>query len=102
LANFNLLPQDRALARQVVASRIRQEEQQAEMGALGSLIGTRHNAPVSIAAIISFLFVILIGAALFVPLSGDISRLELIKTFGGFLFTALGFLFGSLSGGGRS
>ena len=69
------------------------------MGKMGTLFGSRENAPTYIAGIVALFFAVVLALLLFVPLGEGITRLSALQLFGGFFLAALGYLFGSISGG---
>lgn len=75
---------------------LKRERQQ--MGIIGSLIGNKDHAPTSVAALISVLILfIMAGLAIW----GGPEKTDHVKLFGSILLAALGYLFGTLSGGRR-
>lgn len=72
-----------------------------ELGMMGKVFGSRENVPVFIAGCVTLAMVVLIGVTLFAPIQGDLSKWQVLQWLGGFLLAALGYLFGSISGGSR-
>ncbi len=88
------LPDHPELASQVIQSNLRE----AEMGYIGRLFGSREHAPTNIAGIIIIVGAIALLALAFLPVPDPSIRSDLVKVFGGILFAALGYLFGSIGG----
>ncbi|MEO3433670.1 hypothetical protein [Inquilinus sp. CAU 1745] len=76
--------------------RLRQERQQ--MGRVGELFGDKYHAPIWIAGIVCFAVLILIGVAM--TFSGN-EGIKFFEGLVGVLLGALGYLFGSMTGGSR-
>jgi len=66
---------------------------------LGKVFGAREHVPSYVAGLVTLFLLIMIAAVLFFPLQGDITKSQAVQTLGGFLLAALGYLFGSASGG---
>ncbi len=71
------------------------------MGVFGGWFGSRENAPTYVAAALAIFFALCFMVVLFAPLGSGIERRDASQTIAGFFLAALGYMFGSLSGGGK-
>ena len=69
-----------------------------EFGKIGTLFGSRENAPTYIAGLITCFFAVILASILFLPLGEGITRQDALQIVGGFFLAALGYLFGSIHG----
>jgi hypothetical protein len=72
-----------------------------EFGKIGTWFGSRANAPTFVAGILSCFFAVVLALILFLPLGEGITRRDALQIVGGFFFAAIGYLFGSRTGGGN-
>ena len=87
------LPDETEVALKVIES----ELQTKELGWMGKVFGSRFNAPTNIAGglvAVSVICLLLVG---FSTAIDPITKADLLKTFGGMGFAALGYVFGSVS-----
>jgi hypothetical protein len=95
LARVNILPQDRVLAEQVIASRVRQEERVTEMGRFGIIFGSVQEKPGNIAGmVILSSFIVLVAILIISAENSNFKTDALIPVFTGIISLALGYLFG--------
>jgi hypothetical protein len=99
---FDQLPTDPRLAQKIVQEEFRDIQRSREMGRLGGWLGSRENASTYIAGILAVFFALCLCALVFAPIGSGIERKDALQLFGGFFLAALGYLFGSLTGGGSN
>jgi hypothetical protein len=72
-----------------------------EMGRLGSWLGNRDHAAIYMAGFLAFSLLVFMAAVAFAPVGTGLDRGDIFKLLGGFFLGTIGYLFGSLKGGGR-
>jgi len=68
-----------------------------DLGMLGSIFGSRGNAPTNIAGVAVILFIILFVLIATMPLAAGVDRSDLLKTVGTLIASSLAYLFGAAS-----
>jgi hypothetical protein len=86
-----ILPDDPDLATKV----LNVHSQQQERGMIGHIFGSRNHAPTNIGGTIAVLAMVGLVVSYFIPDPG--TRADAFKTFGAIVFSALGYVFGSVS-----
>ncbi len=92
------MPTDPKAQGRVVEARAAQEARQAEMGFMGRLFGGALEKPGNIAGFVIVASVLgIVGALIWLPDGGSLTKKDAVTIFGGFITLVLGYIFGRSS-----